>query len=376
MARKPLAYTTKTQALSAHLIKMSRQLGPGARLPTMAQLAEETGTSVMTLNRALSELEAQGWVIRRQGSGTYVTERAGQNAVGLVYDREGFGLGESPFRSLLLHEAQRRADDANERFSLFLADPSQNVPVHPDLAEAIKTRRVSGLLYAANSRSKALAWLLKQNLPIVALAYAPLAPYRVRINHAKTAEIGTRELIRQGCKRIALWMPVGVGLGPSESEGTFEELDAYQAALAEGKLKFDPKLVYRLDEFNHQAAESGERVRNREQGQAAAHAVFERQDKANWPDGVVCLDDDMTRGALATWLHLGIKVGKEKDATLKVASHTNKNSDLLWGFENTVTLLEFDPAEVAGAMFSMLETLLRDEEPESPVVSIAPRLVG
>jgi DNA-binding LacI/PurR family transcriptional regulator len=376
MARKPLAYTTKTQALSAHLIKMARQLGPDARLPTMAQLAEETGTSVMTLNRALSELEAQGWVIRRQGSGTYVTERAGQNAVGLVYDREGFGIGESPFRSLLLHEAQRRAEDAGERFSLFLADPSQNVPVHPDLAEALKTRRVSGLLYAANSRSKALGWLLKQNLPIVALAYAPLAPYRVRFNHAQTAELGTRELIRQGCKRIALWMPVGVGLGPSEADGTFEELDAYQAALAEGKLKFDAKLVYRLDEFNHEPAEAGERVRNREQGQSAARAVFELQDKANWPDGVVCLDDDMTRGALATWLHLGVRVGKEKDATLKVASHTNKNSDLLWGFENTVTLLEFDPAEVAGAMFSMLETLLRDEEPASPVVSIAPRLVS
>lgn len=374
MARKPLAYTTKTQALSAHLIKMARQLGPGARLPTMAQLAEETGTSVMTLNRALSELEAQGWVVRRQGSGTYVTERAGQNAVGLVYDREGFGVGESPFRSLLLHEAQRRAEDANERFSLFLAEASQNTPVHPDLAEAIKTRRVSGLLYAANSRSKALAWLLKQNLPLVALAYAPLAPYRVRINHAQTASMGTRELIRQGCKRIALWMPVGVGLGPSEADETFEELDAYKAALAEGGLKFDSKLVYRLDDLSHEPAT--ERIRNREQGQAAARAVFEAQDKKNWPDGIVCLDDDMTRGALATWLHLGVRVGKEADATLKVASHTNKNSDLLWGFESTVTLLEFDPAEVAGAMFSMLETLLRDEEPASPVVSIAPRLVS
>ncbi len=374
MARKPLAYTTKTQALSAHLIKMARQLGPGARLPTMAQLAEETGTSVMTLNRALSELEAQGWVVRRQGSGTYVTERAGQNAVGLVYDREGLGFGESPFRSLLLHEAQRRAEEGGERFSVFLADPSQNVPVHPDLAEAIKTRRVSGLLYAANSRSNALGWLLKQNLPLVALAYAPMAPYRVRINHAQTAAMGTRELIRQGCKRIALWMPVGVAMGPSEGADSFEELDAYKAALEEGGAKYDPKLVYRLSDMSDEPAT--ERVRNREQGQAAARAVFEAQDKKSWPDGVVCLDDDMTRGALATWLHLGIKVGKETDATLKVASHTNKNSDLLWGFEESLTLLEFDPADVAGAMFSMLETLIRDEEPESPVVSIAPRLVS
>lgn len=374
MARKPLAYMTKTQALSTHLIKMARQMGPGARLPTMAQLAEETGTSVMTLNRALSELEAQGWVVRRQGSGTYVTERAGQNAVGLVYDREGFGVGESPFRSLLLHEAQRRADDANERFSLFLAEPSQNVPVHPDLAEAIKTRRISGLLYAANSRSKALSWLLKQNLPLVALAYAPLAPYRVRINHAQTAAMGTRELLRQGCKRIALWMPVGVGLGATEGSSSFEELDAYKAALQEGGASYDESLVYRLSDLSHEPA--SERIRNREQGQAAARAVFEEQDKSLWPDGVVCLDDDMTRGALATWLHLGIKIGKEPDSTLKVASHTNKASDLLWGFESSITLLEFDPAEVAGAMFSMLETLLRDEEPESPVVSVAPRLVA
>jgi DNA-binding LacI/PurR family transcriptional regulator len=196
----------------------------------------------------------------------------------------------------------------------------------------------------------------------------------VRINHAQTAAMGTRELIRQGCKRIALWMPVGVGLGPAEGQSSFEELDAYKAALEEGGAKYDPKFVYRLEDLSDEP--DTEVIRNREQGQAAARTFFESQDKKSWPDGVVCLDDNMTRGALATWLHLGVKVGKETDATLKVASHTNKNSDLLWGFEESLTLLEFDPADVAGAMFSMLETLLRDEEPASPTVSIAPRLVS
>lgn len=45
---------------------------PGDRLPSEAALAEERGVSLGTVQRSLRMLEAEGLVVRRHGSGTYV----------------------------------------------------------------------------------------------------------------------------------------------------------------------------------------------------------------------------------------------------------------------------------------------------------------
>lgn len=45
---------------------------PGGRLPTEQTLAQSTGTSVRTVRRAVDDLVAEGLVVRRQGSGTFV----------------------------------------------------------------------------------------------------------------------------------------------------------------------------------------------------------------------------------------------------------------------------------------------------------------
>jgi GntR family transcriptional regulator len=47
-------------------------LGPGSRLPSNAELAEAAGVSLITVRRALDELEREGVVVRYQGVGTFV----------------------------------------------------------------------------------------------------------------------------------------------------------------------------------------------------------------------------------------------------------------------------------------------------------------
>lgn len=49
-------------------------LEPGARLPTKPQLAAQWGCSTQPLNMALARLEAEGFIIRRQGKGIFVAE--------------------------------------------------------------------------------------------------------------------------------------------------------------------------------------------------------------------------------------------------------------------------------------------------------------
>lgn len=362
MAAKKLVYATKTQALSTHISALAYKLGPGAKLPTMQQLSAELGISVMTLNRALSELEAQNIVVRRQGSGTYVNENLGQKTVGLIYDRALIGTSASPFAALLLEEAGRRAHENGEKFSMYLSEPAPSgLPVHEDLSEDIRERKMSGLLLMS-SQTPAIAWLVKQKLPLVSLSYLPLTPHRVRIWHAQTAYLGALELAKQGAQRIALWLPAGVGIGRATGAASFEELDFFQRALGESGLKFDPQLVYNLENLTDQI-QAG--VSNQEQGLDAANSVFGGK---NRPDGVVILDDMMTRGALTALAQLGIRPG----ADVKIASHTNVGAQTLFGYEKSLVLLDFDPSQVAAAMFEMLETLMAGETPENAVVSIAP----
>ena len=373
LTAKPLTYTTKTQASSNYLATLARKLGPGQRLPTMAALSEELGISVMTLNRALSELEAQGIVVRRQGSGTYVADELSQTAIALVYDRDVFGPDASPFCSLLLHEATKIAETNDEKFNLYLTMPEiegelTGPPIPADLDEAIRTKRLGGVLFAGESNPAALQWIIDQGMPLVALSHAPVAPFRVRIDHAKVAQAGVQELAKRGCKRIALWIPAGVGIGAGEVGQSFEELEAFKNALAANGLKYDENLVLNRQQLsaNVPATPLGS---NREQGRDAAQAVFGGARK-NWPDGVVCLDDMMTLGALPEMKKLGVEVGRD----VQFATHTNVGSSLLVGFGDELILLPIDPARVAGAMSEMLEALLRGEEISDLVVAIGPSL--
>ncbi len=52
----------------------SRQIRPGARLPSVRQLSMQTGVHSSTIWRAYAELEADGFVQARTGSGVYVCE--------------------------------------------------------------------------------------------------------------------------------------------------------------------------------------------------------------------------------------------------------------------------------------------------------------
>jgi GntR family transcriptional regulator len=64
----------KYYGVKRHLLEFIGSLTPGAPVPTERELAERMQTSRTTVRQALSELVAEGRLVRRQGSGTYVAE--------------------------------------------------------------------------------------------------------------------------------------------------------------------------------------------------------------------------------------------------------------------------------------------------------------
>ncbi len=363
----PFSHRTKTQALTSYLTDLAHQLGPEARLPTMQQLCDELNVSVVTLNRALSELEAQHIITRKHGVGIFVSIRLQQKTIGLVYDRDILQPGTSPFAAMLIEEARRRASVGHESFSLFLADPSSTsgAPVHEDLADAIQTRRLHGIIFVGEQNPKAAQWLETQNLPLVALAYTPLAKWRVCLDHAETARLGVKSLAAQGANRIALLVPLGSGIGRAPEAKSFPELDAFKSALKKAGLEFDASLVWRHDDLRSDFTTD---ETNQEQGFRAANELF--ANKKNQPDGVVILDDMMARGALVAFSKLGLR----PRADIKIATHTNKSATTLHGYEDDLIFIEIDPAQIVAALFSMIETLMNGDIPTEEVVSIRPQL--
>lgn len=58
------------------LLIRSGQLPPNALLPSVRDLAKQLLVSLITVRRSYSDLEAQGFIVRRQGYGTYVSGKA------------------------------------------------------------------------------------------------------------------------------------------------------------------------------------------------------------------------------------------------------------------------------------------------------------
>lgn len=67
--REPKYYLVKR-----HLIDRIKPLQPGTAVPTERVLSAHFGTSRATVRQAVQELVAEGRLVRRQGSGTYVAE--------------------------------------------------------------------------------------------------------------------------------------------------------------------------------------------------------------------------------------------------------------------------------------------------------------
>ncbi len=102
----------------------SGKLTVGAQLPAETLITEETGFSRMTVNKALKQLEQQGYITRVSGRGSFVKAKAMTRN---VTDTVGFSeyirsKGMTPGSQLLTYTLVDLADDPARRDELELAN--------------------------------------------------------------------------------------------------------------------------------------------------------------------------------------------------------------------------------------------------------------
>ncbi len=222
-----------------HSAIVSGKYGEGHRLPSESQLVEQFSTSRPTVARALRELQYQGLIERRAGSGSYVRKNdvARVDLFGLLIP----GLGETEIFEPICREMSRFSEAS--RHALLWGDTTGEGKAKEEQAEQLCqlhiARQVSGVFFAPleftpNKRAvnqKIVNDLQKANLPIVLLDrciydYPQRSPFDlVGIDNCRAGYVITEHLLQLGCTRIAF-------VGRPDSAPTIDSrIAGYQNAL-------------------------------------------------------------------------------------------------------------------------------------------------
>ena len=189
----------------------------GARLPSEGELSRRFAVSRMTVVKAMRELQQQGLVVRRVGSGTYAApQEKGNGLFGLLIPE----LGETEiFEPICQGMAQFSHARHHSLIWGNLNTGEKKEQVAEELCHQYIKRGVSGVFFAPleltrdkdRINHKILAALDRAKIPVVLLDRC-VSPYPLRsrydlvgIENRRTAYIATEHLINQGAKKIAFF---------------------------------------------------------------------------------------------------------------------------------------------------------------------------
>lgn len=284
---------------------VSGEYSSGKRLPSESELVRRFGVSRMTVVKAVKELEYQGLVTRRVGSGTFVSPQAGQ-------ERKIFGLlipelgqteifepicqGMASFSGAALHSllwgnSALQNAEGQDRAKEDLAE---------DLGRQYVAQRVSGVFFAPLELSankdevnrRIVAAFDRAKIPVVLLDRC-LEPYPERsrydlvgIDNRRAAFMATMHLVRGGAKRIAF-------LGKQFSASTVDaRIAGYREALmAAGAFHPQEDLVLR--------------------GEPSDQDWIRQSLAQHRPDAFVCANDHTAAMLMQILLRIGFRVPEQ-----------------------------------------------------------------
>jgi DNA-binding LacI/PurR family transcriptional regulator len=192
---------------------------PGQRLPSETDLVRRYGASRMTVFRAMHELQSLGVVVRRIGSGTFVsqTSNAGSHVFGLLIPE----LGQTEIFEVIC-KGMMEAPQAIHHSLLWgntAPQENQKEETAEQLCRHYISRKVSGVFFAPveytpgrhEANHRIMAALTKAHIPVVLLdrcieRYPQRSNYDlVGIDNRRAAYVLTEHLIKAGAKKIAFF---------------------------------------------------------------------------------------------------------------------------------------------------------------------------
>jgi GntR family transcriptional regulator, arabinose operon transcriptional repressor len=238
----------------------SGDLLPGAKLPTELQLMRHFDVSRTTVSRALRDLELQGYIQRRRGSGTYVrkpsiTTEHLDFAFFMPWIESGVSL---PYVEGLIH--QRLADLASSRHSTLILKCLTSEGALQDrilkAAQSLVDLRLDGVFYypaelpgEQMELNRRVVDLLSAAGIRVILIDRDIVSFpgrseftRIGYDNRRAGVVLTEHLIHLGCRKIAF---VGI---PEVSTAVADRLAGFYEAHRMHNVPMNDNRVYLLDE--------------------------------------------------------------------------------------------------------------------------------
>jgi len=212
------------------------------RLPTEAQFVQQYETSRPTVARALRDLQHEGLIVRRAGSGTYV--RKAETEHGHLFGLVIPGLGETEIFDPICRE-MARCSQAGHHALLWAASAADTYGDRCEQAwqsaQQCIRRKVAGVFFAPlelapdseKYNERIVEALDAANIPILLLdrdlyRYPRRSAYdRIGINNRLAGYRGAEHLLNLGCKKI------GFFYRPYSAETVASRLAGYREALSE-----------------------------------------------------------------------------------------------------------------------------------------------
>ncbi|MDX2227773.1 MAG: substrate-binding domain-containing protein [Verrucomicrobiae bacterium] len=225
-----------------------------------------------------------------------------------------------------------------------------------DVAEG----KISVILAASHLSVPDYEWLSATGLPVVGVNHEMFHPNLLGVDYPGLVDMGIDGLVRMGCRRIFL-----AGNIYHEEDPRYADVaKRFASRLDHYQLPFDPGQILPL-ELDWKMANAHECA-----GFAMGDFLLKKNPEGLTPrDGLLVMDDIVCGGLVKCLYQKGYHVGQ----TVRIATHSNKGSPVLYGFEEKLILLEVDVTEAAELLLDRVEELASGEvNPEQ--LMIRPRL--
>ena len=354
-SKKRAKYLDIIESLRADI--SSGRFGPGARLPSETELIRKFGVSRMTVVKAIQQLQLEGLLIRRAGSGTYAANGAGD-------ERLVFGLLIPEFGQTEIFEpicrGMMRSPLAATHSLLWGHSLSSGKHLSEEaeqLCERYIEQNVSGVFFGPREfppprqevNGRILRALDKANIPVVLLdrgllKYPARSDYDlIGLDNRRAGYIVTDHLIRQGGTHIAFFAREG------SAETVEDRIAGYHEALYDHDMPISKELVLR--------------------GDASDKAFVENALRTRKMDSIMCANDRTAASLMQVLLSLGVRIPSD----IRIAGVDDvKYASLL-----PIPLTTFhQPCEEIGAvsMSAMLERI-RNRQLPPRLIQLNGRLV-
>lgn len=330
---------------------ISRRRQPGDLLQSEAALAERFAVSVITVRQAMEILEREGYVERRQGSGTFVADLKQRRVVAILVELDLAQPGISPFFMGLVQRVQTQLRRAGFRVRLYLGQSAYGHPFEKltcgEFLDDLTDHHFLGVIGIATMVHA--CWIdpiTAEGIPFVLSGEYPEGA--VTIDLQRMSAMGVEWLVRNNRRRIAV-----IGHDPRFCQHVGSEY-GIDNAFAEAGVEMRPDWIC-LDRETSVAGTGWQAIRD----------IWAADGEK--PDGLLLLDDAYLHDLTLAINELGIAVPEE----LMIVSHVNRGMTRLPLFP--VDRLEVDTEKIAKEIVREAQSQLDGNKP-SPLKLAPPKL--